>query len=58
MDCFTTSERNRVESLANRVGTEIPESLNIFMICIPIIEKLLDRIEKLENKKGGDDHVG
>lgn len=42
------TERVRVEELAERLGTHIPDSILIEFWSLPILEALADRLEKLE----------
>jgi hypothetical protein len=43
---------DRAEDVASRLGTDIPSSIERHMWSLPILEKMLDRIEELEKKCG------
>ncbi len=42
------TERERAEKLAERLGTEIPGSIQMGLWTLPLLEALADRLEKLE----------
>ena len=46
--------RARIELLAEKLGINIPYGLPVQFWMLPILEELVNRIEKLEEKKGGD----
>lgn len=41
----------RAEKLAERLGVDIPGDIPIHLWPVPLLEKIVDRLEKLEGKK-------
>ncbi len=44
------AERERAEKLAERLGIEIPDSISMGLWPLPLLEILVDRLEKLEER--------
>ena len=42
------TQKEKAEALAKRLGVEIPDSISIGLWPLPLLEVLVDRLEKLE----------
>ncbi len=52
------TEHERAEALAKRLGVEIPDSISIRLWPLPLLEALVDRLEKLEAAAEEHDKFG
>ncbi len=51
------TEKKRAEELAERLGVEIPDSIQMGLWPLPLLEALVDRIEKLEMRMLSHDAI-
>ena len=49
---FLPAETERAEALAKRLGTDIPGMIDMRIWMLPLLEKIVDRLEKLEKMHG------
>jgi hypothetical protein len=48
-------EREWAEALAKRLGTSIDPFISIYLTYLPIVQKLIERVEALERRLGCQD---